>query len=60
MPGWTVERMTGFSMTHPIVAHAPECPPGPHPTRDCRCRVFRNTAQAQAYIDEQKVGVSGE
>lgn len=58
MAEWSIERVKGFTMSHPIVAHAPECPPGPHPTRDCRCRVFRTTADAQAYVDQQTAAVA--
>jgi hypothetical protein len=52
-PTWRVDRMTGFRISHPFAAHAPGCPDGPHPTRSCLCRVFRTTAEAEAYIAEQ-------
>lgn len=48
---WTVDRMPGFRISHPYAAHDANCPGGPHPTRDCRCRVFRTADDAQAYID---------
>lgn len=51
---WTVDRMTGFRISHPYAAHAPGCPAGPHPTRNCACRVFRTPAEAEAYIAEQE------
>lgn len=52
---WRIETMRGGSgtMTHPVIAVAPGCPAERHPTRDCGCKVFRNRAQAQAYIDER-------
>ena len=53
-PAWSIDRMPGFRISHPYVAHDPDCPPGPHPTRGCRCKVFRTPDEAQAYIDEQE------
>jgi hypothetical protein len=50
---WSVEHMPGFRISHPYVAHDPACPSGPHPTRNCGCRVFRTIADAEAYIAEQ-------
>jgi hypothetical protein len=28
---------------------APGCPDGPHPTRNCGCRVFKTPAEAETY-----------
>jgi hypothetical protein len=36
-----------------FVARAPGCPEGPHPTRDCGCRIFKNPADAEAYANEK-------
>lgn len=52
-PAWTVQRVTGFTLTHPWAAHDPACPDGPHPTRDCGCRVFRTESEARTYIQEK-------
>jgi hypothetical protein len=30
---------------------APGCPDGPHPTRDCGCRVFKDPEAAQQYAN---------
>lgn len=49
---WHVEGMPGFRITSPYVAHDPNCPSGPHPTRDCRCRVFRTRSAAWSYISQ--------
>lgn len=53
---WTVDRIKGYRISHPFAAHDPNCPPGPHPTRDCRCQVFRTVEDAEAYISEQIEG----
>lgn len=53
MVTWTVRRMPGFRLTHPFIAVDPECPPKPHPTRWCRCRVHRTEADATAYAAAQ-------
>jgi hypothetical protein len=47
---WQVVRMTGTQMRHPYLARDPKCPEQRHPTRECGCRVFRTTAEAEAYI----------
>lgn len=51
---WYVKPIPGFKMSHPYVAHDPNCREGPHPTRDCRCKVFKTVAAAEAYIKEEK------
>lgn len=61
---WLVEPLPGFRVTCPYIAHDPNCPRGPHPTRDCRCRVFRTKAAAYRYInvtkaEEQDQGEAG-
>lgn len=54
--GWRVVKMSGGSGTinHPVIAVAPGCPTTRHPTRDCRCKVFRSHAAAAAYVAEQE------
>lgn len=52
LPAWKVEAMPGFRINSPYVAHDPRCPSGPHPTRACRCRVFRTRSAAWSYISE--------
>lgn len=47
---WVVELLPGFRITCPYVAQDPNCPSGPHPFRNCRCRAFRTKAAAYAYI----------
>jgi hypothetical protein len=32
---------------------APGCPEGPHPTRDCGCRVFKDPEAAQHYANQK-------
>lgn len=56
MTGWRIKSMSGGSGTisHSVIAVAPGCPEEQHPTRDCGCKVFRNRAQAEAYIAEQE------
>lgn len=53
---WLVQRVRSRTMniSHPWIAQAPGCPTGPHPTRDCGCKVFRTEAEAQAYVDEHE------
>lgn len=51
--GFYVQRMTGTLMRHPWIVIDPTCPPGRHPTRDCRCEVFRSEREAAAYAAEQ-------
>lgn len=51
---WEVVQMDGWTSTHPVLARGPECPPARHPTRDCPCKVFRSTAQAEAYVAERQ------
>lgn len=53
---WQIKPMSGGSGTisHPIIAVAPGCPDGRHPTRDCGCKVFRNLKQAEAYVAEKE------
>lgn len=48
-----VERMSGFRISHPYIAIDPKCPPGRHPTRDCRCRVFKTEREAYAYAEQE-------
>lgn len=57
---WSVVAMRGGSgtITHPVIAVAPGCPDGRHPTRDCLCRVFRSRPLADAYIAEQEQAVA--
>jgi len=50
---WKVQRISGFTLSHPYAAHNPACPEGPHPTRSCGCRVFRSIEEAHAYIAER-------
>jgi hypothetical protein len=54
MTGWEIVPMTGFRISHPYIARAPNCPKERHPTRDCGCKVFRTTAEAATYITTQK------
>lgn len=51
---WAVERVKGYAISHPYVAHDPACPPGPHPTRNCGCQVFRTRDQAAEYVTERQ------
>ena len=51
--GWEIVGMTGFRISHPFMARDPRCPKERHPTRDCRCHVFKTTAEASRYITEQ-------
>jgi len=55
---WRVDRIKTrtLNISHPWVAQAPGCPDGPHPTRDCGCKVFRTAADAHTYVDEQTGG----
>lgn len=32
-----------------FVVRAPGCPDGPHPTRDCGCRFFKDPTEAETY-----------
>lgn len=49
--GWRIHRVApGYTHSHPFVATAPGCPDGRHPTRDCRCRVFRTPEAAHEYV----------
>lgn len=57
---WTVDAISGFRITSPYVAHDPVCPSGPHPTRHCRCRVFRTRSLAWSYISQIAKGEQGE
>lgn len=57
---WLVEPLPGFRVTCPYIAHDPNCPPGPHPTRNCRCRVFRTKAAAYSYISATTAEDQGE
>lgn len=52
---WTVQRMSGFRISHPFIVTNPACPEGRHPTfgGKCGCKVFRTEAEAQAYADER-------
>ncbi|HEY9249370.1 MAG TPA: hypothetical protein VIO38_09575 [Rariglobus sp.] len=54
-PTWRIASMTGGSrtITHGVIAVAPGCPDGRHPTRDCGCKVFRSRAAAEAYVATQ-------
>lgn len=49
---WVVGRKPGFTISHPILAKAPGCPDTRHPTRWCKCRVFRSLAEANQYVTE--------
>lgn len=51
-PGWRVRRATSPFGTN-WFATAPECPSGPHPTRDCRCARFHTYAEAERFVAEQ-------
>jgi len=52
---WRIRAMHGGSgtLTHPVIAVAPGCPDERHPTRGCRCKVFRSRALAETWIAEQ-------
>jgi hypothetical protein len=56
MSEWRIRNMTGRSgtLSHAVIAIAPGCPDGRHPTRDCACQVFKTPADAETYIAEQK------
>lgn len=49
---WRLRR-TGPSLSFgrvAVMATAPGCPDGPHPTRHCECASFRSMADAEAYV----------
>ncbi|MGP4995530.1 hypothetical protein [Glutamicibacter ardleyensis] len=50
---WTVKKMPGFRISHPYIAVTPGCPTAQHPTRWCKCKVFRTNAAATEYVKEQ-------
>lgn len=50
---WRITRMTGYRISHPYIAVTPGCPTERHPTRDCRCTVFRTLEDAETYVDRQ-------
>lgn len=58
MSAWRVVTMTGRAarntISHPVMAVSPTCEPVPHPTRECGCKPFRSTAQAQAYVAQRE------
>lgn len=55
--GWRVRRVKSrtFNISSPWVAQAPGCPDGPHPTRDCQCKVFRTEPLAWAHAADAAV-----
>jgi hypothetical protein len=46
--------------TNSFIARAPGCPEGPHPTRHCGCRIFKNPADAEAYANEKNSPEEGD
>jgi len=54
MNGWEIITMEGFRINSPYMARDPQCPKERHPTRDCRCKVFKTHRDAAAYVAEQE------
>jgi hypothetical protein len=50
---WQITTTGTYTISHPIIAITPGCPTAPHPTRNCRCKVFRTRTAAQKYVNEQ-------
>lgn len=56
---WTLTRVEAgrrgnITINSPVLVRAPGCPEGRHPTRDCGCKVFKRTVDAERYIVEQQ------
>jgi hypothetical protein len=52
--GWSIEQATGYTLSHGVYVRDPNCAQGRHPTRNCRCAVFRSLPAAKLYIAEQR------